>query len=493
MYDSRDDVPDEYRFDLEPLFTARDDWAAECEGLAADVADFDVDRALHEVLATFEDLSARDHRLREYANLRADVATGDDERQGDRDRAASVHRDVMAVREAVERRIRERSARETRSIPARFERYVADVDRRSARELDPAAADLLADLDYVLDAPERMHRALVDRDFEPPTVDVDGEPVTLGRSERGRIQREGERDVRERAFRAVRDAFVDRRETLAATLDAMARRNVALADARGYDHALAAALAGDDPYVACRPQSKFPREGYYALVEGVRGQLEPNHRLQRVRKDALGVETLQPWDRNAVPIDGDAPRYEFEDARELILDALAPLGDAYRSRARTVFEERRIDAFDHPGKTDRGAAYATYAPDAGTFVFARWNGSLAHLFVLAHELGHAVHAGFAQDAQPHVTAGIPDPRNSPANSTRSCSPTISWPPPTATNAARPPLAPFVASARTSTIPRAGRRSPIASTSTSPAATASRPTGSTRPTAACSRSSTRSSR
>lgn len=410
MYDSRDDVPERYRFDLTRIYDAREDWLAAADALEAAVEDFDVDRPVGDVLADFEELSARDHRLRTYADLRADVRTGDDQRQADRDRAQSLHGDLMALRDDVERRVRDAGVDpDDPAVPARFRRYVADVHRRADHALEPAGADVLAALDDVLDAPERAHRALVDGDFEPPTIDVGGGTVALTRSERSRIQREGDRDTRKRAFQAVRDEYVDRRETLAATLDAMARRNVRVADLRGYDSALDAALAGDDPYVTCRPQQRLPGAVYDALVAGVRENLAPKHRLEEVRRDALGVDALRPWDRNAVPLDGDAPEYEFAEARETILDAVAPLGDAYRKRVERVFDERRVDAFDYAGKTERGAGYATYAPGAGSFVLSRWNGSLAHVFLLAHELGHAVHASLAQDAQPHVAAGIPDP------------------------------------------------------------------------------------
>jgi oligoendopeptidase F len=407
MYESRDDVPETHRFDLSHIYDDREAWVAAADALEDSIESFDLDRPLAEVLADFESLSARDHRLRTYADLRANVDTSDDSRAADRQRAESLHGDLMALRDDVERRVR--SADATAEIPKRFERYVEDVRDRSEYTLDPAAADLLADLDDVLDAPTRVHRALVDGDFDPPTIDVDGESFTLTRSERSRIQQEGPRAVRRRAFQALRDEYVDRRESLAANLDAMARRNVRLAAARGYDSALAAALAGDDPYVACRPQAALTRDVYDALVGGVRENLAPKHQLQRVRRDALGVESLQPWDRNAAPIHGDAPSYDLATARDLILDALEPLGPTYQSEVESLFEERRVDAFDYPGKTEQGAGYATYAPDAGSFVLARWNGSLPHVFLLAHELGHAVHASLAQETQPHVTAGIPEP------------------------------------------------------------------------------------
>jgi oligoendopeptidase F len=407
MYESRDDVPETHRIDFSYLFEGRAAWAATADDLEARIESFDLDRPLADVLADFESLSARDHRLRAYADLRANVGTGDDSRAADRQRAESLHGDLLALRDDVERRILE--ADDSAAIPSRFTRYVEDVRDRSEYTLEPAARDLLAELNEVLDAPKRVHRALVDGDFDPPTIQVGGEAVTLTRSERSRIQQEGPRDVRRRAFRAVRDEYVDRRKALAANLDAMARRNVRLADARGYDSALAAALAGDDPYVACRPQAALSRDVYDALVRGVRKNLAPKHRLQRVRRDALGIDALQPWDRNAAPIEGEAPSYDFAEAREVVLDALEPLGATYQSEVEALFEERRVDAFDYPGKTEQGAGYATYAPDAGAFVLARWNGSLPYVFLLAHELGHAVHASLAQQAQPHVTAGIPDP------------------------------------------------------------------------------------
>ncbi|MXR21894.1 hypothetical protein GRX66_15255, partial [Halobacterium sp. PCN9] len=195
MYDSRDDVPETHRFDLTRIFESRADWRAACDELESDIADFDTDRPLGEVLTEFESLSARDHRLRTYADLRANVQRGDDQRASDRTRAESLHGGLLALRDDVERRIR--GADPDAHVPGRFERYVDDVHRRADHALHPDASDLLGALDDVLAAPTRVHSALVDGDFDSPTVDVAGESVTLTRSERSRIQQQGDRAVRE--------------------------------------------------------------------------------------------------------------------------------------------------------------------------------------------------------------------------------------------------------------------------------------------------------
>lgn len=411
MYDNRNAVPERRRIDDSHIYASREAWVQACDVQRQALDGFDTAQALDDLLKTFESLSARDQRLRTYASLRADLDTKDDERANDEARAESLHADLMTDRDRVEQRIREAVDADAAGIdvPPRFERYVTDAVERGDHALAPAAADLLGSLNDVLDAPARVHTALVDGDFEPPTIEVDGEGVSLTPGERSRILREADRDVRRRAFRATRDAYRDCRETMAATLDTMARRNVRLADARDYDSALAAGLAGDDPYVACRPQGRLPQDAYDALVGGVRANLGPKHRLARHRRDALGVDELRPWDSSAVPNVIDPPRYEFEEALEVILAAVEPLGESYRDRLRTLFDDRRIDAFDYPAKTDQGARYATSAPGVGPFVVTRWQGTLASLFLLAHELGHAVHSRFVADAQSHVTAGIPGP------------------------------------------------------------------------------------
>lgn len=400
MYDNRNAVPDSRRIDDSHIYASREAWVQACNVQRQALDGFDADQHLDNLLKEFESLSARDQRLRTYASLRADLNTKDDERANDEARAESLHADLMANRDRVEQLIRERMDADTAviDIPSRFERYVTDAVERRGHALAPAAADLLGSLNDVLDAPARVHTAL-----------VDGESVSLTPGERSQILREADRDVRRRAFRAIRDTHRDRRETMAANLDTMARRNVRLADARDYDSALAAGLAGDDPYVACRPQGRLPQDAYDALVDGVRANLGPKHRLGRHRRDALGVDELCPWDSSAVPNVVEPPRYEFEEALEVILAAVEPLGESYRDQLRTLFDERRIDAFDYPAKTDRGARYATSAPGSGPFVVTRWQGTLASLFLLAHELGHAVHSHFAAEAQPHVTAGIPGP------------------------------------------------------------------------------------
>jgi oligoendopeptidase F len=182
--------------------------------------------------------------------------------------------------------------------------------------------------------PTRVHRATTQDDFEPPTVEIDGEAVTLTNPERARLRRSDDRETRRRVYDAIRDAYRDRRATLAATIDAMARRNVRLADERGYESALAAALDDGGGFVACRPADSLSVDSYETLLKGVRSRLDPTHRVDRVIRDSLGVADLREYDRLS---SAEARTWTFTEAKETLLASVAPLGDEYRETMATMF------------------------------------------------------------------------------------------------------------------------------------------------------------
>ena len=119
-----------------------------------------------------------------------------------------------------------------------------------------------------------------------------------------------------------------------------------------------------------------------------------SHRYYALKAKALGKETLDYWDRNA-PLDQAPPRrYDWEQAKALVLSSFSQLAPAFADKARRFFDQPWIDARPRPGKSS-GAYSHPVTADRHPYVFLNFMGERRDVLTLAHELGHAVHQTLA--------------------------------------------------------------------------------------------------
>ncbi|HTK36090.1 MAG TPA: M3 family oligoendopeptidase [Caulobacteraceae bacterium] len=119
-----------------------------------------------------------------------------------------------------------------------------------------------------------------------------------------------------------------------------------------------------------------------------------SHRYYALKAKALGKDALDYWDRNA-PLDQAPPRrYDWTEARGLVLSAFSQLAPAFANRARRFFDQPWIDARPRPGKAS-GAYSHPVTADRHPYVFLNFMGERRDVLTLAHELGHAVHQTLA--------------------------------------------------------------------------------------------------
>lgn len=142
---------------------------------------------------------------------------------------------------------------------------------------------------------------------------------------------------------------------------------------------------------------------YHNLIDTVNKNLDKMHQYVSLRKKCLGVEELHMYDIYTPMIADVAKKISFEEAKETVLKALAPLGEDYVNKVKEGFENRWIDVYENQGK--RSGAYSAGAYGCHPYVLLNYNGTLDDMFTLAHEMGHAMHSNYSNEAQPYIYAG----------------------------------------------------------------------------------------
>lgn len=271
-----------------------------------------------------------------------------------------------------------------------YRRHLDEIRRRRAHILSPAEERLLAMAGELSENPDNIFSMLNDADLTfPDAIDAQGAAHHVTHGSYIPMMYGSDRTLRKSAFESLYGVYESHKNTLAATLAAQAKQLWFFAQARNYPSALAAAL----------DRTEVPESVYHSLIDAVRENLPKLHRYTSLRKKLLGVEELHFYDLYANMVGDVEMKFTFQEAKELVLKALAPLSENYLNGLRAGFEGRWIDVYENVGK--RSGAYSSGARPH-PFVLLNFQGTLNDVFTLAHEMGHAMHSEMSYVNQPVV-------------------------------------------------------------------------------------------
>lgn len=269
-----------------------------------------------------------------------------------------------------------------------------DLLRRKPHTLSAAEEKLLASFGEVLGAPGEIADNLQDADLTFDSVqDGVGETVEVTGANYIVLQSSADRTLRENSFRSFYRGYRQHINTFAATYSANVKAAVAEAAVRHYPSSRAMAMAGEN----------IPESVYDSLVSAVRAHLPAMYRYVALRKRLLGVKELHYYDVYAPLTQGTPKRYSYDQAKQMVLDAVAPLGENYGTIVRRGFAERWVDVFPNKGKS--GGAYSTGTYDSSPYILTNFTGTLDSVSTIAHEMGHSMHTWFSNHNQPPQYAG----------------------------------------------------------------------------------------
>ena len=271
--------------------------------------------------------------------------------------------------------------------PYRF--ALENLIRRKPHTLTAAEEQLLASFGEVLGAPGEIADNLQDADlvFDPVT-DGQGNRVEVTGSNYILLQSSNDRVLRRNSFQSYYKGYRQHINTFAATYSANVKAAAVEAKARHYESSRAMSMAGEN----------IPASVYDNLVATVRTHLPAMYRYVALRKKILGVDELHYYDVYAPLVADDDTRYTYEQAQQMVLDAVSPLGADYVEQVKKAFATRWIDVYPNRGKS--GGAYSSGTYDSDPYILTNFNGTLDNVSTIAHEMGHSMHTWHANHTQP---------------------------------------------------------------------------------------------
>lgn len=254
--------------------------------------------------------------------------------------------------------------------------------------LSQAEENLIALTSEMGESPENIFSMFSDADLKfPDAADESGKLHQVTHSTYIPLVQSSDRTLRKNAFESMYSTYDSFKNTCAATLSAQIKSVNFYSKARKYSSSLERSLS----------ENEIPVEVYHNLIKAVHENLHYMYDYVALRKKLLGVEQLHFYDLYT-PLVGDLDmKITFDQAKQTVLKALAPMGEDYLAIIKKGFENRWIDVFENKGKTS--GAYSAGAR-VHPYVLLNHKDTLNCMFTLIHEMGHAVHSYLSNKNQP---------------------------------------------------------------------------------------------
>lgn len=401
----RKDIDVKDTWNLESIYANNELWEEDYAALEKDAAEFaklkgaieaDVSK-IPAVLDAYYGLHRRLSKLSVYARMRFDQDTTDSTYQTMSAKIGSLGVKIGAASAFVEPEILSYSkeqleaAEKENERTAYYGRKIEEMLRGQEHTLDAEKEELLAAAGDMAEAPDDIFSVLMNADMKYPDIVLeDGTHLPLTNSTYISYMESPDRAVREGAFKTLYGQIASLKNTFAAIYRGNLKQAKFYAQSRKYSSARAMYLA----------DSNVPESVYDNLLSAVHEALPMMYRYVAVRKKVLGVDKLHMYDVYTPIVATQNQTYEFEQAKQMVLEALKPMGEDYLSHAREGLENRWIDIYPNKGK--KGGAYSWGCYDSQPFILLNYTKNLDSVFTLIHEMGHSIHSYYSITAQDYA-------------------------------------------------------------------------------------------
>ncbi len=403
----RSEVPEQYRWNLADLYPSEAAWLEARDGIAArlpGLARFqgrlgESADVLHAALAARMEADSALARLNAYAAMLRDEdlrlgRPSELARMGDQlavDFAAAISWMRPEILALGPERVRGFIAADRPLEP--YRPWLEDILRYAPHTGTAGEERIASQAGRMVTTPTDLYGILKYADMPYPEVTLaSGETVRLDDAAYVLHRASTNRDDRRKVFRAFWAAHQDFARTMGTALDAEIRTHLFEKEAHRYGSCLEAALF----------ESNVPTAVYTQLIADVRANLPTLHRYLRLRQRMLGVDTLGYEDVYAPVVAAVDLRFTPEQATELVLQAVAPLGPEYVEALRQGFQSRWVDWMPTTGK--QSGAYSGGAYGVHPYQLQNFNGLYDDVTTLAHEAGHSMHTWLSNRNQPYATS-----------------------------------------------------------------------------------------
>lgn len=279
----------------------------------------------------------------------------------------------------------------------RFKNYdimLADIIKSKPHMLSRAEEKLMSSLSECIGGESDVFDMLdaVDIKFEDVT-DSNGNKFPLNNANYSTYTQSLDASLRETAYKNLNGGYGKLNYTLASNYLCNVKTDCTFAKVRHFDSSFKMSAFNED----------VDDNVYNTLVKMVNKNLPVFHRYFRLKQKALKLKNFHNYDINAKLPTKSSKTYTYNHAYSIVTDTLNILGNDYVSVLNRAKDERWIDVM--PNKNKDTGAFSWGAYGANPVVLLNFEGTINSVFTLAHELGHMMHSYYSNKNNPSTKAG----------------------------------------------------------------------------------------
>jgi oligoendopeptidase F len=402
---TREEIKEKYKWNLNDIYPDDQSFESELEKVLKEVKnisklkdDFTAGAdnllaALNKIITIEEQTS----KLYAYAHMKYDQNTQNEKYQNYKNKAVMCYNKlsnstsfmVPAIIQLGEKKLNK--FKEVEVELEFYNHFFDDILRQKDHYLSAEEEKILALAGEVTQSSENIFSMLNNADLEFPLIkDEKEEEIRLTHGRYIDLLKNEDRRVRQDAFEGMHGEYQKLENTFAAVLDSSVKGDVFYARARKYDSALESALDSDN----------ISTDVYNNLIDTVSNNLEPLHQYMKLKKELLNLDELHIYDTYKPLIEEVDLKFKYEETKEIIKNAVKPLGNDYIQVVEKGFHSGWIDVYENKGK--RSGAYSSGCYGVHPYILMNYTQDISNLFTLIHEMGHAMHSYYSNKNQPYL-------------------------------------------------------------------------------------------
>ena len=400
----RSEIKQEYKWNLSDIYENYSAWEKDFEKvsdlkkeLAGFKGQFGNEEKLLEFFQKQEEMDKISYKLYRYPQLARDLNSSDKEAVEHLQKVQFLFAEISTELSWVNSELVDNRVNIEKWIEKKeFDDYrfgLKNLFRLQKHILEEKESKLLSYYSSFFSAPRSIYSEVTVTDVEWPQVTLSsGEKVDVTPANYSKIlSTNRNQEDRKLMFQTFYTIYEKKKNTIAAIYNSILQKGIASKKAYNYDSFLLSHLESDN----------IPEEIYLNLVNTAKNNTKPLQRYLKLRKKILGLEKYYNFDGSINLIEFDK-EYEYDDAKEIVLNSVAPLGKDYVEKMKKAISEGWLDVFEAKGK--RTGAYSAGVYGVHPYMLLNYNKTLDSVFTLAHELGHTLHTLYSDENQPFSMA-----------------------------------------------------------------------------------------
>jgi len=403
----RSEVKEEFTWNLADMYADIPAWesdVAKIQAMTEELAKMEgsVCASAENLLTTLAqnaDIERIAYKAMNYASRLSDQDTSDTTHQSMNQKLHGIISNISSVLSFIEPEILEADCAALEQFyteqPALvlYRGLIDEIQRLKPHRLSAELEKVMAMTGEMGRTPSQTYSIFTNSDLSfPEMLDENGNTVRISHGRFIALEESSDRTVRKEAFEKLYATYDQYKNTLASLYSGQVKKQIFSAKMRKYRSTLEAAVDANNVSPSV----------YDNLIQTVNQNLDNMHRYVSLRKKLLGVDELHMYDIYTPMIPDSAQKVSYDEAKAIVLKALAPLGKDYVKVVEEGFNNRWIDVYENVGK--RSGAYSSDTYDTHPFVLLNYNDTLDNMFTLAHEMGHAMHSYLSNKTQPFIYA-----------------------------------------------------------------------------------------